>query len=217
MTRDNEDGMSKLQSACLALSRLLAKESRDFILQVKVGHQFSFHVESGIRNPAQKSTNNENRKKKKKSPSGIERDRRRRVEFLKRKGIFLPSAASDQDSGRMEKLNTVSLGAQEVGGTTGGINDSDDTQNKKLPGALEEGQITIENAKEAGLEEIWTKVMKLKASTAENALQAQRLLGIDELKSEIDENLDRVNECLSEFRTDDSCKDQSAPQRRRHF
>ena len=219
MTRDNEDGMSKLQSACLALSRLLAKESRDFILQVKVGHQFSFHVESGIRNPAQKSTNNENRKKKKKSPSGIERDRRRRVEFLKRKGILLPSAASDQDSGRMEKLNTVSLGAQEVGGTTGGINDSDDTQNKKLPGALEEGQITIENAREAGLdlEEIWTKVMKLKASTAETALQAQRLLGIDELKSEIDENLDRVNECLSEFRTDDSCKDQSAPQRRRHF
>ena len=219
MTRDNEDGMSKLQSACLALSRLLAKESRDFILQVKVGHQFSFHVESGIRNPAQKSTNNENRKRKKKSPSGIERDRRRRVEFLKRKGILLPSAASDQDSSRMEKLNTVSLGAQEVGGTTGGINDSDDTQNKKLPGALEEGQITIENAREAGLdlEEIWTKVMKLKASTAENALQAQRLLGIDELKSEIDENLDRVNECLSEFRTDDSCKDQSAPQRRRHF
>ena len=224
MTRDNENGMSKLQSACLALSRLLAKEGREFILQIKVGHQFSFCVESGMRNPAQKSTNNVNRKKKKKSPSGIERDRRRRVEFLKRKGILLPSAASDQDSGRMEKLNTVSLGAQEVGGTTGGINDSDDTQNKKLPGALEEGQITIENAKEAGLEEIgsniqeiWTKVMKLKASTAETALQAQRLLGIDELKSEIDENLDRVNECLSEFRTDDSCKDQSAPQRRRHF
>ena len=140
MTRDNEDGMSKLQSACLALSRLLAKESRDFILQVKVGHQFSFCVESGMRNPAQKSTNNENRKKRKKSPSGIDRDRRRRIEFLKRKGIFLPSAASDQDSGRMEKLNTVSHCAQEVGlgGTTGGINDSDVAQNKKLPGAMEE-------------------------------------------------------------------------------
>ena len=202
MTRDNEDGMSKLQSACLALSRLLAKESRDFILQVKVGHQFSFHVESGIRNPAQKSTNNGNRKKKKKSPSGIERDRRRRVEFLKRKGILLPSAASDQDSGRMEKLNTVHC-AQDRGRTTDGINDSDDTQNKKQPSVMEEGLITREEARKAGLEEIWTIVMRTRASTTET----QRLLGIAELKSEIDENLDKVNVCLREFRKDDSSND----------
>ena len=202
MTRDNEDGMSKLQSACLALSRLLAKESRDFILQVKVGNQFSFHVESGIRNPAQKSTNNENRKKKKKSPSGIERDRRRRVEFLKRKGILLPSAASDQDSGRTEKLNTVHC-AQDGGRTTDGINDSADTQNKKQPSVMEEGLITREEARKAGLEEIWTIVMRIRASTTET----QRLLGIAELKSEIDENLDKVNVCLREFRKDDSSKD----------
>ena len=118
MASDNKDEMSKLQSACLALSRLLAKEGRNFTLQIKVGDQFSFCVESGMRIPAQKSTNNENRKKRKKSPSGIERDRRRRVKFLKRKGI-LPSAASDADSSRMEKLNTVSHSAQEEGGTTG--------------------------------------------------------------------------------------------------
>ena len=171
MATDNKDGMSKLQTACLALSRLLAKEGRDFILQIKVGDQFSFCVESGMRIPAQKSTNNENRTKRKKSASGIERDRRRRVDFLKRKGIFLPSAASDADSGRMEKLNTVSHSAQEVGGTTGGINDSDDAQNKKLPGVMEEGLITKEEAREAGLDEIWTKVMKIQASTTENALQ----------------------------------------------
>ena len=207
MTRDNVDGMSKLQSACLALSRLLAKESRDFILQVKVGHQFSFCVESGMRNPAQKSTNNENRKKRKKSPSGIDRDRRRRIEFLKRKGIFLPSAASDQDSGRTEKLNTVSHCAQDGGGTTDGINDSNDTQNKKLPSVMEEGLITREAARKAGLEEIWTDVMRIRASTTETALQAQRLLGSAELKREIDENLDKVNVCLREFRKDDSSKD----------
>ena len=164
------------------------------ILQVKVGHQFSFHVESGIRNPAQKSTNNENRKKKKKSPSGIDRDRRRR--------IFLPSAASDQDSGRTEKLNTVHC-AQDGGGTTDGINDSDDTQNKKQPSVMEEGLITREEARKAGLEEIWTIVMRTRASTTET----QRLLGIAELKSEIDENLDKVNVCLREFRKDDSSKD----------
>ena len=210
MATDNKDGMSKLQTACLALSRLLAKEGRDFILQIKVGDQFSFCVESGMRIPAQKSTNNENRTKRKKSASGIERDRRRRVEFLKRKGIFLPSAASDTDSGRMEKLNTVSHSAQEVGGTTGGINDSDDAQNKKLPGVMEEGLITKEDVRETELDELRTKVMKIQASTTENALRAKRrlgLLGIAELKSEIDQNLVKVNACLREFRKDDSSKD----------
>ena len=214
MATDNKDGMSKLQTACLALSRLLAKEGRDFILQIKVGDQFSFCVESGMRIPAQKSTNNENRTKRKKSASGIERDRRRRVDFLKRKGIFLPSAASDADSGRMEKLNTVSHSAQEVGGTTGGISNSDDAQNKKLPGVMEEGLITKEEAREAGLDEIWTKVMKIQASTTETALQAKRRLGLlgiaelkSELKSEIDQNLVKVNACLREFRKDDSSID----------
>ena len=144
MARDKKDDLSKLQTACLALSRLLAKEGKDFILQIKVGDQFSFCVESGMRNPAQKLTNNENRTKRKKSASGIERDRRRRIEFLRRKGIILPSAASDVDSGQMEKLNSVSHSAQEVGRTTGGINDSEDAQNKKIPGVREEGLRTRE-------------------------------------------------------------------------
>ena len=68
MARDNKDGLSKLQTACLALSRLLAKEGKDFILQIKVGDQFSFCVESGMRNPAQKLTNNENRQRVKNLP-----------------------------------------------------------------------------------------------------------------------------------------------------
>ena len=142
MASDNKDEMSKLQSACLALSRLLAKEGRNFTLQIKVGDQFSFCVESGFRNPAEKSTKNENRKKRKKSPSGMERDRRRRVEFLKRKGILPSAATSDADSGRMVKLDTVSHSAQEEGGTTERISDSGDAQNKKLPGVMEEGLIT---------------------------------------------------------------------------
>ena len=206
MARDNKDGLLKLQTACLALSRLLAKEGKDFILQIKVGDQFSFCVESGMRNPAQKLTNNENRTKRKKSASGIERDRRRRIEFLRRKGIILPSAASDVDSGQMEKLNSVSHSAQEVGRTTGGINDSEDAQNKKIPGVREEGLSWTE------LDELWTTVKKLKASSIENALKAaenvkmieenkaKKLLGIAELKSQIGENLDQVNVCLSEFR-----------------
>ena len=192
----------------MALSRLLAKEGKDFILQIKVGDQFSFCVESGMRNPAQKLTNNENRTKRKKSASGIERDRRRRIEFLRRKGIILTSAASDVDSGQMEKLNSVSHSAQEVGRTTGGINDSEDAQNKKIPGVREEGLRTREGAPEdwTELDELWTTVMKLKASTIENAAQAKRNLDIIELKSQIDENLDQVNVCLREFRKDDSNK-----------
>ena len=206
MARDNKDGLSKLQTACLALSRLLAKEGKDFILQIKVGDQFSFCVESGMRNPAQKLTNNENRTKRKKSASGIERDRRRRIEFLRRKGIILPSAASDVDSGQMEKLNSVSHSAQEVGRTTGGINDSEDAQNKKIPGVREEGLRTREGAPEdwTELDELWTTVMKLKASAIENHAQAKRNLDMIELKSQIDENLDQVNVCLREFRKDDS-------------
>ena len=160
MARDKKDDLSKLQTACLALSRLLAKEGKDFILQIKVGDQFSFCVESGMRNPAQKLTNNENRTKRKKSASGIERDRRRRIEFLRRKGIILPSAASDVDSGQMEKLNSVSHSAQEVGRTTGRINDSEDAQNKKIPGVREEGLRTREGAPQARteLDELWTTV-----------------------------------------------------------
>ena len=206
MARDNKDGLSKLQTACLALSRLLAKEGKDFILQIKVGDQFSFCVESGMRNPAQKLTNNENRTKRKKSASGIERDRRRRIEFLRRKGIILPSAASDVDSGQMEKLNSVSHSAQEVGRTTGGINDSEDAQNKKIPGVREEGLRTREGAPQARteLDELWTTVVKLKASAIENAAQAKRNFDIIRLKSQIDENLDQVNVCLREFRKDDS-------------
>ena len=167
----------------MALSRLLAKEGKDFILQIKVGDQFSFCVESGMRNPAQKLTNNENRTKRKKSASGIECDRRRRIEFLRRKGIILPSAASDVDSGQMEKLNSVSHSAQEVGRTTGGINDSEDAQNKKIPGVREEGLRTREGAPQARteLDELWTTVMKLKASSIEHALEAEKLLGIAEL------------------------------------
>ena len=208
MARDNKDGLSKLQTACLALSRLLAKEGKDFILQIKVGDQFSFCVESGMRNPAQKLTNNENRTKRKKSASGIERDRRRRIEFLRRKGIILPSAASDVDSGQMEKLNSVSHSAQEVGRTTGGINDSEDAQNKKIPGVREEGLRTREGAPEdwTELDELWTTVMKLKASAIENAAQAKKNFDIIRLKSQIDENLDQVNVCLREFRKDDSNK-----------
>ena len=208
MATDNKDGRLKLQSACLALSRLLAKEGKDFILQIKVGDQFSFCVESGMRNPAQKLTNNENRTKRKKSASGIERDRRRRIEFLRRKGIILPSAASDVDSGQMEKLNSVSHSAQEVGRTTGGINDSEDAQNKKIPGVREEGLRTREGAPQARteLDELWTTVMKLKASAIENAAQAKRNVELFELKSQIDENLDQVNVCLREFRKDDSNK-----------
>ena len=76
----------------------------------------------------------------------------------------------------------------------------DDAQNKKLPGVMEEGLIIKEEARETELDELWTKVKKIQASTTENALQAKRLLGIAELKSEIDQNLDKVNECLSEFR-----------------
>ena len=68
---------------------------------------------------------------------------------------------------------------------------------------MEEGLITREEARKAGLEEIWTIVMRTRASTTET----QRLLGIAELKSEIDENLDKVNVCLREFRKDDSSKD----------
>ena len=206
MATDNKDGRLKLQSACLALSRLLAKEGKDFILQIKVGDQFSFCVESGMRNPAQKLTNNENRTKRKKSASGIERDRRRRIEFLRRKGIILPSAASDVDSGQMEKLNSVSHSAQEVGRTTGGINDSEDAQNKKIPGVREEGLRTREGAPQARTEmdELWTTVMKLNASAIENHAQAKRNLDMIELKSQIDENLDQVNVCLREFRKDDS-------------
>ena len=208
MARDKKDGLSKLQTACLALSRLLAKEGKDFILQIKVGDQFSFCVESGMRNPAQKLTNNENRTKRKKSASGIERDRRRRIEFLRRKGIILPSAASDVDSGQMEKLNSVSHSAQEVGRTTGGINDSEDAQNKKIPGVREEGLRTREGAPQARteLDELWTTVMKLKASAIENAAQAKRNFDIIRLKSQIGENLDQVNVCLREFRKDDSNK-----------
>ena len=192
----------------MALSRLLAKEGKDFILQIKVGDQFSFCVESGMRNPAQKLTNNENRTKRKKSASGIECDRRRRIEFLRRKGIILPSAASDVDSGQMEKLNSVSHSAQEVGRTTGGINDSEDAQNKKIPGVREEGLRTREGAPQARteLDELWTTVMKLKASSIENAAQAKRNVELFELKSQIDENLDQVNVCLREFRKDDSNK-----------
>ena len=209
MARDNKDGLLKLQTACLALSRLLAKEGKDFILQIKVGDQFSFCVESGMRNPAQKLTNNENRTKRKKSASGIERDRRRRIEFLRRKGIILPSAASDVDSGQMEKLNSVSHSAQEVGRTTGRINDSEDAQNKKIPGVREEGLRTREGAPEdwTELDELWTTVMKLKASAIENAAQAKRNLDIIRLNSQIDENLDQVNVCLREFRNDDSNTD----------
>ena len=210
MARDNKDGLLKLQTACLALSRLLAKEGKDFILQIKVGDQFSFCVESGMRNPAQKLTNNENRTKRKKSASGMDRDRRRRIEFLKRKGTILPSAASDAESGQMEKLNNVSHSAQEVGRTTGGINDGDDAQNKKLPSVTEEGLMTKERAPQARkteLDEIWTMVMKLKASATENAAQAKRNLDIIQLKSQIDENLDQVNVCLREFRNDDSNTD----------
>ena len=210
MARDNKDGLSKLQTACLALSRLLAKEGKDFILQIKVGDQFSFCVESGMRNPAQKLTNNENRTKRKKSASGIERDRRRRIEFLRRKGIILPSAASDVDSGQMEKLNSVSHSAQEVGRTTGGINDSEDAQNKKIPGVREEGLRTREGAPQARrteLDELWTTVMKLNASLIENHAQAKRNVELFELKRQIDENLDQVNVCLREFRNDDSNTD----------
>ena len=83
---------------------------------------------------------------------------------------------------------------------------------------MEEGLITKEEAREtelgrsldhnrSQLDELWTKVMKIQASTTENALQAKRLLGIAELKSEIDQNLDKVNTCLREFRKDDSSKD----------
>ena len=185
MASDNKDEMSKLQSACLALSRLLAKEGRNFTLQIKVGDQFSFCVESGMRIPAQRSTKNENRKKRKKSPSGIDRDRRRRIEFLKRKGIFLTSAASDQESGRMEKLNTVSHRAQDEGGTTGRIYDSHDAQNKESPGVVEEGLRTKDMDGPMSLDEVRTNLMKLQASTTEIVLRAQnnlRLLGIAELK-----------------------------------
>ena len=213
MATDNKDAMSKLQSACLALSRLLAKEGKDFILKIKMGNQFSFCVESGIRNPAEKSTNNENRKKRKKSPSGMERDRRRRVEFLKRKGILPSAATSDADSGRMVKLDTVYHSAQEEGETTGRISDSGDAQNKKLPGVTEVGLITKEGTRGTELDEIWTKVMKLQASTTETHLRAKRQLGLlgiaelkSELKSEIDQNLTKVNACLGEFK-DDSGKD----------
>lgn len=181
MASDNKDEMSKLQSACLALSRLLAKEGRNFTLQIKVGDQFSFCVESGI----QRSTKNENRKKRKKSPSGIDRDRRRRIEFLKRKGIFPTPAASDQESGRMEKLNTVSHRAQDEGGTTGRIYDSHDAQNKESPGVVEEGLRTNDMDRPMSMDEVRTNLMKLQASTTEIVLRAQnnlRLLGIAELK-----------------------------------
>ena len=211
MATDNKDAMSKLQTACLVLSRLLAKEGRDFILKIKIGNQFSFCVESGIRNPAEKSTKNENRKKRKKSPSGMERDRRRRVEFLKRKGILPSAATSDADSGRMVKLDTVSHSAQEEGETTGKISDGGDAQN--LPGVTEGGLIAKEGNRGTELDEIWTKVMKLQASTTETHLRAKRnlrLLGIAEVKSElrneIDQNLAKVNACLGEFK-DDSGKD----------
>ena len=107
----------------------------------------------------------------------------------------------------MEKLNSVSHSAQEVGRTTGGINDSEDAQNKKIPGVREEGLRTREGAPQAGteLDELWTTVMKLKASAIENAAQAKRNLD-SILKSQIDENLDQVNVCLREFRKDDSNK-----------
>ena len=68
----------------------------------------------------------------------------------------------------MEKLNSVSHSAQEVGGTTGGIINGDDAQNKKLPGVMEEGLMTKESAPQARkteLDEIWKMVMKLRAST----------------------------------------------------
>ena len=64
------------------------------------------------------------------------------------------------------------------------------------------------------LDEIWTKVMKLQASTTETHLRAKRRLGLlgiaelkSELKSEIDQNLTKVNVCLGEFKKDDSGKD----------
>ena len=59
-------------------------------------------------------------------------------------------------------------------------------------------------ARKTELDEIWAMVMKLRASTTENVSEAEILLGIAELKSQIDENLNQVNVCLGAFTKDDS-------------
>ena len=79
-----------------ALSRLVAKEGRDFILQIKVGDQFSFCIESGMWIPAQKSTNNENRTTRKKSASGIEDDaQNKKLPGVMEEGLIIKEEARE--------------------------------------------------------------------------------------------------------------------------
>ena len=69
MAKNDKSDLSTFRSACLELTRLLAKEGQHFSLEIKIGDQFSFSAQSdgGIW------------KKKKNSASAMERDRRRKI------------------------------------------------------------------------------------------------------------------------------------------
>ena len=99
MANCDQIDMSPFGTKCLEITTLLANQGRDFSLNLKIGHQFSFYADSkGMRTlPARGSRADENRTKKKKSASAIKRDRRRRIEFLKRKRESLSPATSKLD------------------------------------------------------------------------------------------------------------------------
>ena len=132
MAKNDKSDLSTFRSACLELTRLLAKEGQHFSLEIKIGDQFSFSAQSkGIRRqPALGSSDGGIWKKKKKSASAMERDRRRKIAFLKRKGVPLSpatslvstslvtsTATSDAASRQTEKL--ASHTAQGKGRSTG--------------------------------------------------------------------------------------------------
>ena len=147
MANCDQTDMSPFGTKCLEITTLLANQGRDFSLTLKIGHQFSFHADSkGMRTfPARGSSADENRTKKK-SASAIKRDRRRRIEFLKRKRESLSPATSKLDiplatsKARVEDTSEVASSQTETldishtaqeGRSTGKINNSSGAHSDK--------------------------------------------------------------------------------------
>ena len=204
MAKNDKSDLSTFRSACLELTRLLAKEGQHFSLEIKIGDQFSFSAQSkGIRRqPALGSSDGGIWKKKKKSASAMERDRRRKIAFLKRKGVPLSpatslvstslvtsTATSDAASRQTEKL--ASHTAQGKGRSTGMFNNSGgahDYMGENSPSeAIREGELMSHSPR-------YLAVRKGYIETA------RRLDRIKVLSRQIEENMRDVIDVKKEFK-----------------
>ena len=144
MAKDWKKEVLKLHTACLGITRQLAKSGNSFSIKVEVGRVFSFCMEAGKGETAQSHPAKEARTKKRKSQSKIARDRQRIADFLKKKFVDRSSRPVNLEARKPEKIVsdiTVQEETQEVrkardvqdvqeGGGSEGINNSNSTNKR---------------------------------------------------------------------------------------